>query len=72
MPCDAVVVDIVQNAHTGLGGSVDIKFGVVGLPDFLVAGGAPRVVSKTVRNLVGWRHLPSGGGPEPSENVLWL
>ncbi len=35
VPLDAVVVDIVEDAHAGLHASVDVKLGVVRLGDVL-------------------------------------
>ena len=72
VPLDAVRVDVVENAHAGLGAAVDVELGVVGLGHHvsldgrLVAGGRPGLVGPAGRRRVGRRHLDAGPGPEPS------
>lgn len=60
MPSDAVIVDVVEDTHAGFVSSVDVKFSVIWLPDFLVSRRAPRVVAESVGGLVGRCHLPAG------------
>lgn len=70
VPCDAIVVDIVQDGHAGLAGAVDVELSVVWLTLFLVSGGGPRVVTETARDLTGGCHLFTVGRPEPSVDAL--
>lgn len=71
MPCDAVIVDVVEDRQARLGRLVDVEFGVVWLRDLLVSGLRPRVVSPSDWVAVGWLDLLAVCGPEPSVEVLW-
>lgn len=51
VPRDAVVVHVVEDGQTRLGGAVDVELGVVGLALFLVPGLRPRVVAPAVLDL---------------------
>ena len=72
MPADTIVVHIVQDRQTRLGRLVDIELGVIRLRDLLVARFAPRIVSPSVRDLVGGVNLLTVVRPEPTVDVLWL
>ena len=75
VPLDAVLVDVVEDAHTGLHALVDVELGVVRLGDRaaldlgLVAGGRPGLVGPARRGGVGGGHLDSGSRPEPTVHV---
>lgn len=71
MPCDAVIVDVVEDRQARLGRLVDVELGVVWLRDLLMSGLRPRVVSPSDWVAVGWLDLLAVGGPEPSVEVLW-
>jgi len=72
VPDDAVLVDVVQDAHAGLDGLVDVEFGVVGLGNVmafklsLVTSVRPGLVSPARGVLVSGGHFDAGAGPEPS------
>lgn len=72
MPCDAIVVHIVQYGQTLFLGLVDVVFGVIGLWALLVTGLRPGVVSPSLWNAVGGLDLLASCGPEPTVNVLGL
>lgn len=72
MPCDAVVVDVVEHGQARLAGLVDVVLGVVWLRELLVSGLAPRVVAPAGRDAVGLGDLLAARRPEPAEQVLRL
>lgn len=72
MPCDAIVVDIVQHGQALLLGLVDVIFSIVGLWTLLVAGLRPGIVAPALWNAVGGLDLLASCGPEPSIDVLGL
>lgn len=51
MPCDAVIVHVIEDAQARLVGLVNVELRVVGLTLLLVARLRPRVVAPAVRNL---------------------
>lgn len=51
VPRDAVVVDVVENAHAGFCGLVDVEFSVVRLTLLFVASLRPGVVAPTIGDL---------------------
>lgn len=72
MPCDSVVVDVVENAETRLVGAVDVEFGVVRLAHLFVSGLRPRVVAPAGWHLIGRRHFDAVRRPEPAVEALRL
>lgn len=71
MPCDSVVVNVVEDRQARLGRLVDVELGVVWLGNLLVSGLRPWVVAPADWVAVGWLDLLAVGGPEPSVEVLW-
>lgn len=69
VPLDAILVDVVEDAHARLGGLVDVELGVVGLRSSGVTLVAPGLVPPAGGSAVGVGHLGVGVGPEPSLNV---
>lgn len=61
VPCDPVVVNVVEHGQTRFVGSVDVKLSVVGLSRLLVSGRTPRVVAPAGRYLSGGSHAHPGG-----------
>lgn len=72
MPCDAIVVDIVQHGETLLLGLVDVVLSIVGLWALLVTGLRPGIVAPALWNAVGGLNLLAGCRPEPAINMLGL
>lgn len=72
MPCDAIVVHVIQNGQARFAGLVDVEFGIIGLWDFFVSCLRPRVVAPTLWNAVGRLDLLAGRWPKPTEQILWL
>ena len=78
VPLDAIVVDVVQQAHARLHAAVDVELGVVRLRYVfslelgLVAGEGPGLVAPAGWGGVGGGHLHSGPGPKPAVDVCWL
>jgi len=69
VPLDAILVQVVEDSHAGLGGPVDVELGVVGLRASSVSLVAPWLVAPAWRGGVGGRHLGVGVGPEPPEDI---
>lgn len=51
MPCDAVVVNVIEDAQARFRGAVNVELCVVGLTLLLVASLRPRVVAPAVGDL---------------------
>ena len=66
VPFNAVLVDVVEDAETGLSRLVDLEFGVVRLRSFEVTSGTPRLVAPSFRVGVGGGQFHARTGPEPS------
>lgn len=72
VPSDAVVVDVVEDREAGLGGAVDVEFGVIGLACLLVSGLRPGIEAPSSGNIVRRGELLAVGGPEPAVDRLGL
>lgn len=71
VPCDAVVVYVVENAHARLVGAVDVEFSVVGLTLLLVAGLRPWVVAPAVGDLELKEHTYNFGFFSRVQRLPW-
>ena len=72
VPGDAIVVNVVQDGQAGFVGTIDVIFGIIRLPDLLVAGLRPWIETPTIRHLVGGCHLLAIRRPEPTIQRLGL
>jgi len=66
VPLDAVLVDVVEDAHARLASLVDIELSVVGLGASSVSIGAPGLAGPSWWGGVGERHLGVCTRPEPA------
>lgn len=70
-PCNAVIVDVVEDRKARLWRLVDVEFGVVGLGNLLVSGLRPWIVAPSDWVAIGGLNLLAICRPEPSVEVLW-
>ena len=79
VPGDSILVDVVEDAHAGLDGAIDVEFSVIRLGHFdsviklgLVSGIRPGLVRPAGWGGVGGRHFDPGPRPEPSVDLNGL
>jgi len=68
VPVKPVFVDIVQDGQAGFWSPVYSQLCIIRLGSLVVSGVAPGLIRPILRLGIGWGHLGSGSGPEPSIN----
>ena len=76
VPFDSILINVVQNSHACFHASVDFKLSIIGLCHLdaivelsLVTGVWPRLERPAWRSAVGWGHLHTRSGPEPTIDI---
>lgn len=71
VPCNAIIVDIVEHWKTRLRRLIDVKLSVVGLWNLLVSRLRPWIVWEADWLTIRWLNLLAICWPEPAVDVLW-